>query len=143
MNRCIFVGRLTRDPDIKQSQGGITIARFSIAVDRMKTKDNQNPGADFLNCVAFGSRGEFIEKYFHKGSKIILETHVQTGSYDGQNGKVYTTDFIVDNAEFGESKNAQGNAQANSEQPANNAPQADNNGFMNIPDNMAEELPFN
>lgn len=133
MNTCIFTGRLTRDPETKQSQNGMTITRFGIAVDRMKTKDNQNPGADFINCVAFGPRGDFVSKYFHKGSKAIITSHVQTGSYDGQNGKVYTTDFIIDNIEFGSEK-AQGNSQPE------NAPA--NDGFVNIPDNIPEELPF-
>lgn len=137
MNKCYFTGRLTKDPETKQSQSGMTITRFSIAVDRMKTKDNQNPGTDFLNCVAFSSRGDFIDKYFHKGSKIILETHVQTGSYNGQNGKVYTTDFIVDNAEFGDSKGASNE---------NNQSKNNNGGldqFMDIPDTMLQVLPFN
>ena len=137
MNRCTFTGRLSKDPETKQSQSGMSITRFGIAVDRMKTKDNQNPGADFLNCVAFGQRGDFISKYFHKGDKIIMESHVQTGSYDGQNGKVYTTDFIVDSVEFGSSKNS-GNNAGNNVQSA----QPSGNDFMNIPDNIPEELPF-
>lgn len=137
MNKCIFTGRLTRDPETKQSQSGMSITRFSIAVDRMKTKDNQNPGADFLNCVAFGSRGDFVSKYFHKGDKIIMESHVQTGSYDGQNGKVYTTDFLVDSVEFGQSKGT-----GNGSQPENNT-QQNNNNFMDIPAGLEAELPFN
>ena len=137
MNKCIFTGRLTKDPETKQSQSGLSISRFGIAVDRMKTKDNQNPGADFLNVVAFGNRADFASKYLHKGDKIIMESHVQTGSYDGQNGKVYTTDFVVDAIEFAQSK-----ASDNNSQPANPAP-AQNNNFMNVPDDMAMELPFN
>lgn len=134
MNKCIFTGRLTKDPETRQSQNGMTITRFSIAVDRMKTKDNQNPGADFLNCVAFGARGEFVSKYFHKGDKIIMESHVQTGSYDGQNGKVYTTDFIVDSVEFGQSKGA-----VEQSQPTTNTQPND---FVNLPVGIEEELPF-
>ena len=138
MNRCTFTGRLTKDPETKQSQSGLSITRFGIAVDRMKTKDNQNPGADFLNCVAFGSRGDFISKYFHKGDKIIMESHVQTGSYDGQNGKVYTTDFIVDAVEFGSSKGSS-DSTGNNPQSA----QQNNNDFMSIPDGLEDSLPFN
>ena len=110
MNKVILMGRLTRNPDIRYSQGdnSMCVARFTLAVDRRFKRDNEAT-ADFISCVAFGKTGEFIEKYTHQGTKICLEGRIQTGSYVKQDGtKVYTTDVVVENAEFAESKAASG-----------------------------------
>lgn len=132
MNNVSLVGRLTRDPEIKVSASGSSYARFAIAVDRRKKDD----GADFINIIAFGKTSEFIEKYFRKGQRIGIVGRIQTGSYDGKDGKkVYTFDVIADNVEFVESKSASGPASAT---PAN----AD--GFVNVPDDLEDDgLPFN
>ena len=132
MNSVCLVGRLTRDPEIKVSASGSSYARFAIAVDRRKKDD----GADFINIIAFGKTSEFIEKYFRKGQRIGIAGRIQTGSYDGKDGKkVYTFDVIADNVEFVESKSASGPASAT---PAN----AD--GFVNVPDDVMDDgLPFN
>lgn len=132
MNNVSLVGRLTRDPEIKVSASGSSYARFAIAVDRRKKDD----GADFINIIAFGKTSEFIEKYFRKGQRIGIAGRIQTGSYDGKDGKkVYTFDVIADNVEFVESKSASGPASAT---PAN----AD--GFVNVPDGLEDDgLPFN
>lgn len=126
MNKVALIGRLTRDPDVRYSQGGepMAIARFTLAVDR-RTK---NRDADFISCVAFGKSGEFVEKYFHKGMKVAVIGRIQTGSYDSKDGhKVYTTDVICEELDFCESKQKQN---------------ADADGFMNIPDEIEEEMPF-
>ena len=146
MNKVILMGRLTKDPDIRYSQGekSTAVARFSLAVDR-KFKQEGQPTADFINCLAFGKRAEFIEKYCCKGTKLVVEGSWQTGSYTNKDGqKVYTTDVVVENAEFAESKSAaSGNAGgfAPADRPAPS--QAAGDGFMNIPDGIDEELPFN
>lgn len=140
MNKVILMGRLTRDPEIRYSQGGaepMAIARYSLAVDRRtrSNTDNQQT-ADFINCVAFGRNGEFAEKYLRKGTKIVVEGRIQTGSYTNKDGiKVYTTDIVVENHEFAESRNSQ------NQNTMPNAP-ASSDGFMNIPDGLDEELPF-
>lgn len=119
-----------------QGQEATCIARYTLAVDRMKTKNNQDPGADFISCVAFGKRGEFAEKYLKKGMKVAITGRIQTGSYDAKDGhKVYTTDVVVEEHEFCEKR--EGTAA-----PAEPQPTADD-GFMNIPDDIQEELPFN
>ena len=134
MNKCIYMGRLTRNPEVRYSQDSQTaIARYTLAVDRMKTKNNDNPGADFISCVAFGKAGEFAEKYFKKGMKILVEGHTQTGSYDKDGQKVYTSDCIIEKQEFAESKR-DGDRESTA---------AGSDGFMNIPDDVDEELPFN
>lgn len=140
MNKCILVGRLTRDPEVRYSQNGqeqMAVARYTVAIDRPK-KNGQDNGADFISCVAFGKRGEFAEKYLRQGMKIIVEGHIQTGSYTNQKGdKVYTTDVIVDATEFAESKR-------NDAAPRTAAPQEDANGFMQLPDTLDDEgLPWN
>ena len=143
MNSVVLMGRLTKDPDVRYTQGQqpTCIARYSLAVDR-KTKDaNGNRQADFINCVAFGKSGEFAEKYLHKGMKVCIRGRIQTGSYAKQDGtKVYTTDVVVEEQEFCESKAANDTAQ-------NTAPRQQDNsaidGFMSIPDGIDEELPFN
>ena len=146
MNKVILMGRLTRDPEVRYSQGEqpMAIARYSLAVDRRFNRNSQDgQTADFINCVAFGRNGEFAEKYVHKGTKILAEGRIQTGSYTNKDGvKVYTTEVVVENQEFAESKNAQGNGgYANAGQSASPAPMPADDGFMNIPDGI-EELPF-
>lgn len=140
MNKVILMGRLTRDPEIRYSQGeqSMAIARFSLAVDR-KFKQEGQPTADFINCIAFGKTAEVIKKYVTKGTKIAVVGRIQTGSYTNKDGqKVYTTDVVIDELEFCESKS---NQQSNS-QPAP-APNGDM-GFMNIPDGIddSDGLPF-
>lgn len=149
MNRVILIGRLTRDPEVRYSDNGHTISRFTVAVDRKFKKEGVEQTADFISTVAFGKTAEFIEKYFHKGSRIVIEGRLQTGSYENQEGqKTYTTDVIVDQVEFGESK-ASGaelggnNGTTGRKEPAN-ATGPDKDGFMNIPDGVEDEgLPFN
>lgn len=139
----ILIGRLTRDPEVRYSDGGHTVARFSVAVDRKFKKENEQT-ADFIGCVAFGKTAEFVEKYFFQGNKIVIEGRIQTGSYTNQDGqKVYTTDVVAENVEFGESKNSNNTAGAPSEaRPAPSSAIGD--GFMKIPDSVEDEgLPFN
>ncbi|MFA9376258.1 MAG: single-stranded DNA-binding protein [Lachnotalea sp.] len=138
MNNVNLVGRLTRDPEIRYSDGGSSIARFGIAVDRRFKQDN-GPTADFINCIAFGKTAEFVEKYFNKGMRIGLNGRIQTGSYTNKDDqKVYTTDVVAENVEFVESKQ-DGNSAGSGGKPS----PADADGFMNIPDGIDEELPFN
>ena len=136
MNRVILIGRLTRDPETRYSQGenAMAVSRYTLAVDR-KGKDNE---ADFINCVAFGKQGEFVEKYLRKGMKTAVTGKIQTGSYTNKDGvRVSTTDIVVEEHEFCESKQS------------NNMPEpyykssTSKDGFMNIPDGIDEELPFN
>lgn len=170
MNKVILLGRLTKDPDVRQSQGAepVTIARYTLAVDRrMKRQDGQQ-SADFISCVAFGKAGEFAEKYLHKGSKICVSGHIQTGSYTRQDGtKAYTTDVVIEEQEFAENKNSdsagrntmddqmaamyagadgrqrsQGGQQDGTGQQGS-WEQSAMDGFLNIPDGIDEELPFN
>ena len=139
MNKVILMGRLTRDPEVRYTQGdnAMAIARYSLAVDRRFKRDGE-PDADFINCVAFGKAGEFAEKYLKKGTKIAVVGRIQTGSYTNKDGqKVYTTDVVVEEQEFAESKNS-GSSDNNQSAPANK-----NTDFMSIPDGIDEELPFN
>ena len=139
MNKVILMGRLTRDPEVRYTQGdnAMAIARYSLAVDRRFKRDGE-PDADFINCVAFGKSGEFAEKYLKKGTKIAVVGRIQTGSYTNKDGqKVYTTDVVVEEQEFAENKNS-GSSDNNQSAPANK-----NTDFMNIPDGIDEELPFN
>lgn len=139
MNKIILMGRLTKDPDVRYSQGNnpMAIARYTLAVDRKFKRDGE-ASADFINCIAFGKNGEFAEKYLHKGMKILVEGRWQSGSYTNRDGqKVYTNDCVVESCEFAESKNA---SQRERPQPM---PQTDSDGFMQIPDGIDEELPFN
>ena len=145
MNKVVLMGRLTRDPEVRYSQGenALAIARYTLAVDRRFKRDGEQT-ADFINCVAFGRSAEFAEKYLHKGTKVVVEGRIQTGSYTNKDGvKVYTTDVVVESQEFAESKNAQSGNGGGSEGGYANSqqPQADADGFMNIPDGI-EELPF-
>lgn len=139
MNKVIEIGRLTKDPEVRYSQGNqqpVAIARYSIAVDRRFKQDGQ-PAADFINCIAFGKLGEFAEKYLHKGTKIAVTGRIQTGSYTNKDGnKVYTTDVVVEEQEFCESKSQQSNNQQQT-------PPSVGTDFMNIPDGIENELPFN
>ena len=139
MNKVILIGRLARDPEIRYSQGASStcIARYTLAVDR-KFKQEGQPTADFINCIAFGKLGEFAEKYLHKGIKIAVTGRIQTGSYKNKDGNtVYTTDVVVEEQEFCESK-----SQSNS-QPQH-APASNDNDWLNIPDNLDDSsLPFN
>ena len=157
MNKVILMGRLTRDPEVRYSQGAqpLAIARYTLAVDRRGPRNNgDEQTADFINCVAFGRSGEFAERYLHKGTKICVSGRIQTGSYTNKDGvKVYTTEVVVEDQEFAESKNAAGG----SESGYNNGGYNNNSGFgggmpaasgvaegfMNIPDGIDEELPFN
>lgn len=136
MNRVILMGRLTRDPNISYAQkDNSAIARFNLAVDR-RVKAEGQASADFISCVSFGKQAEFCEKYLKQGTKVVLEGRLQTGSYTNREGqKIYTTDVIVDNVEFAESK---------SQNQTQTPPAATNNdtGFMNVPDGFEEELPF-
>lgn len=150
MNKVILMGRLTRDPEIRYSQGenSIAVARFTLAVDRRFKKPGE-ADADFLNCVAFGKTAEHAEKYYKQGLKVLITGRIQTGSYTNKEGqKVYTTDIVVEESEFAESKNASSqNAGDNyqnyqpAQRPTPSAAVGD--GFMNIPDGIDEELPFN
>ena len=147
MNKVILMGRLTRDPEVRYSQGdnATAVARYTLAVDRRFNRNNDEQTADFINCVALGKAGEFAEKYLHKGTKIAITGRIQTGSYTNKDGvKVYTTDVVVEDHEFAESKNSAGSADNSGFAPAGRpAPAAAGDGFMNIPDGIDEELPFN
>ena len=144
MNKVELIGRLTHDVEMRQTPNGVSLARFSIAVTRRFKNSNGEYDADFINCVAFGRQGEFAEKYFRKGIKIAITGRIQTGSYTNKDGqRVYTTDVVVEEQEFAESKSAsESNAGfAPAERPAPSSAAGD--GFMNIPDGIDEELPFN
>lgn len=144
MNKVILMGRLTREPDVRWTQGQDqkATARFTLAVDRRGKQEENRQSADFISCVAFGKLAEFAEKYLTKGTKIVLVGRIATGSYKNRDGKtVYTTDVIADEMEFAESKAAAGNGQ-NGQQAAPAQYPTDNDGFMNIPDGIDEELPF-
>ena len=144
MNKVILMGRLTRDPDIRHSAGenSTAVARYTLAVDRRYKRDGE-AGADFISCVAFGRSAEFAEKYFRQGLKVVVTGRIQTGSYTNRDGnKVYTTDVAVEEQEFAESKAAgQRNREESSQERPGPMP-VDENGFMNIPDGIDEELPF-
>jgi single-strand DNA-binding protein len=145
MNKVILMGRLTRDPEVRYSQGenSMAIARYTIAVDRRVRRDGDQQTADFINCVAFGRSGEFAEKYFHKGIKIAVTGRIQTGSYTNKDGqRVYTTDVIVEEQEFAESKSASASNAGAAAANGNAAGSAIGDGFMNLPDGIDEELPF-
>ncbi len=178
MNKAILMGRLTRDPDIRHTQGenSITIARFTVAVDRRFRKNGAEQQADFINCVAFRQQAEFMERYMRKGTKVCLSGSIQTGSYTNRDGvKVYTTEVAVDEIEFAESKKASesyggqeyggGASQSYGDRDygsqsyggqnyggqnyggqnyggSSAAPQPADDGFMNVPDGIDDELPF-
>lgn len=152
MNKVILIGRLTRDPDIRYTQGQnpMAIARYTLAVDRQRRANAQDgqPTADFISCFAFGKSAEFAEKYLHKGSKLAVEGRIQTGSYVGNDGnKVYTTDVVIERSEFVESKRAADNGGDAADNAHPNQGYA-NDGFMSTPDGIDDfyddgGLPFN
>ena len=140
MNKVILIGRLVREPEVRYSQGAngsTAVARYTLAVDR-KFKQEGQPTADFINCIAFGKLGEFAEKYLRQGIKIAVTGRIQTGSYTNKDGqKVYTTDVVVEEQEFCESKSSQ-------QSQNNDRPQSSqDNSWMNIPDGVEDSLPFN
>ena len=147
MNKVILMGRLTRDAEVRYSQGDAStaVARFSLAVDRRFRRDGEEQTADFINCVAFGRTGEFMERFGRKGTKFVVEGRIQTGSYTNKDGqRVYTTDVVVENIEFAESRSSgEGNngGYVPADRPSPSGAAGD--GFMNIPDGIDEELPFN
>lgn len=147
MNRVILMGRLTRDAEIRYSQGesSTAIARFSLAVDRRFRREGDEQTADFINCVAFGRTAEFMERFGRKGTKFVAEGRIQTGSYTNKDGqRVYTTDVVVESVEFAESKSAASGSDGGFTPADRTSPsQAAGDGFMNIPDGIDEELPFN
>ncbi len=156
MNKVILMGRLTRDPEVRYSAGenSLAIARYTLAVDRRFKRDGEAT-ADFISCVAFGRTAEFAEKYFRQGLKIAISGRIQTGSYTNREGqKVYTTEVVVEDQEFAESKAASeshqssygggfGGGSSAPAAPASGMGGASADGFMNIPDGIDEELPFN
>jgi len=151
MNKAMLIGRLTRDPEVRYSQGetATAIARFTLAVDRRFKRAGETQDADFIGCVAFGKQAEFVEKYFKQGMKMVAVGRIQTGSYTNKEGvKVYTTDIVVEEVEFAESKgnNSDSGNQSNNGYHKEFKPEpstAMGDGFMNIPDGIDEELPFN
>lgn len=153
MNKVVLVGRLTRDPEVRYSKGEKTtaVARYTLAVERRFKKDGE-PTADFIPCVVFGRSAEFAEKYFRQGMRIAISGNIQTGSYTNKDGvKVYTTEVYVEEQEFAESRSEHGSGSApvqsqnstSAQSSAPTQPATDANGFMNIPDGIDEELPFN
>lgn len=139
MNKVLLMGRLTRDPEVRYSQGenNLAIARYTLAVDR-RFQRNGEQSADFISCVAFGKAGEFAEKWFKQGTKVAITGRIQTGSYTNKEGqKVYTTEVVIEDQEFAESKNSHSQG---APQPMPSAAKGD--GFMNIPDGIEDELPF-
>ena len=144
MNKVILVGRLTRDPEVRYTQGEnqTAIARYTLAVDRRFKRDGE-PTADFINCVVFGKSAEFAEKYFRQGLRVAISGRITTGSYTNKDGiKVYTTEVTVEEQEFAESKaESEANTTSNQQSTPTSAPTSD--GFINVPDGVDEELPFN
>lgn len=141
MNKVILMGRLTRNPDVRYSQGenATAVARYTLAVDHRFKKEGDAQTADFISCVTFGKAAEFAEKYLKQGTKIVITGRIQTGSYTNKEGnKVYTTDVVVEEHEFAESKAASAGGDEDRPMPA--PPEGD--GFMNIPEGIEEELPF-
>ena len=159
MNKVILMGRLTRDPIVRYSSGENpqAVARYTLAVDRRFRRQNDDQTADFISCVAFGRQGEFAEKYLHQGTKIVVSGRLQTGSYTKNDGtRVYTTDVVIEEQDFAESKSVSSENAASYQPPqgapapapaqasggSGSAPAADPDGFKNIPDGIDEELPF-
>lgn len=148
MNKVVLMGRLTRDPEVRYSAGenATAVGNYTLAVDRRFKRDGE-PSADFIRCVCFGRNAEFAEKYLRQGTKIVISGRIQTGSYTNRDGhKIYTTDIVIEEQEFAESKAASQNS--SDYQPQTNTSQNEYgpvgaDGFMNIPDGIDEELPFN
>lgn len=146
MNKVILMGRLTRDLEVRYSQSAepIAIARYTLAVDRRGRRDNGEQTADFISCIAFRQKAEFAERYLQKGIKIAVVGHILTGSYTNRDGqKVYTTDVVIDEQEFAESKAHSQQNNGYQQEPSCPYPPVSGDGFMNIPDGIDEELPFN
>ena len=153
MNKVILMGRLTRDPEVRYSQGAsqTAVARFSVAVDRRFKREGE-PDADFFNCTSFGKQAEFVERYLHKGTKIVVVGRIQNDNYTNRDGQmVYSVRVMVDEIEFAESKNASGGGNDGGYNNGggfgggqnSSTPSGAGDGFMNIPDGIDEELPFN
>jgi len=143
MNKVILMGRLTKDPEIRYTKGekAMAVARYTLAVDRRFGRKDGEQTADFVPCVAFGKAAEFAEKYFHQGLKIAVTGRIQTGSYTNREGnKISTSDVIVEEQEFADSKAAGGSAEVNNSKRTGS--QEADDGFMNIPDGIDDELPF-
>ncbi len=150
MNKVVLMGRLTKDPSVKYTQGDtpLAVSRFTLAVDRRfrrQSEGGDDQTADFISCVAFGKQGEFVEKYAHKGTKFVVSGRIQTGRYTNKDGQtVYTTDVVAEEIEFAESKSSQAASEGGAGVPAgNSAPSGADDGFMNVPDEIDEDLPFN
>ena len=151
MNKVILMGRLTRDPDVRYGAGGDSapVVRYTLAVDRRIARRDDGEGqqtADFISCVVFGKGAEFAEKYLHQGTKVVVTGRLQTGSYTNRDGqKVYTTDVVVEDQEFAESKAADsgGRASGTYDGGAGRQPQVDKGGFLRIPEGGEDDLPFN
>lgn len=150
MNKVILMGRLVRDPEVRytQAENPMAVSRYTLAIDRRgikKKEGDQKPETDFINCIAFGKSGDFAEKYFHRGLRVLVSGRIQTGSYVNKDGnKVYTTDVIVEEQEFADSKNqnAENGGAGNNQQGTGSAASGD--GFMNMPNGAEDEgLPFN
>lgn len=144
MNKVILMGRLTRDPEVRYSADQMAVARYTLAADRRFKREGEAT-ADFIPCIAFGKQAEFAEKYFRQGIRIVVSGRIQTGSYTNREGrKVYTTDIVIEEQEFAESKSSQVTEQK--EKGQQDAPKSGftqgADGFMNIPDGIEEELPF-
>ena len=148
MNKVILMGRLTRDPEIRyaNNENNTCIANYTLAVDRRFKRQGDEQTADFIRCVAMGRGGEFAEKYLHQGIKLVVTGRIQTGSYTNKDGqRIYTTDVVVEEQDFAESKAAAQNGNGGQSAPPVQSGAADNSndGFMNIPNGIEEELPFN
>ena len=134
MNRVILMGRIVRDPEVRYTQDGKAVAKFTLAVDRKFHREDEQ-SADFISCTAFGKTAEFAEKYLYKGTKVVAEGRWQTGSYKNKDGQtVYTNDCLIESLEFAESKKSDGNESQE---------QSQKNDFVNVPDGLVEDLPFN
>ena len=143
MNKVILVGRLTRDPEVRhpQNDSQAAVARYTLAVDRKFKRDNE-PTTDFIPCVGFGRLAEFAEKYLRQGMRISVSGHIQTGNYiNRENRKIYYTEVVLEEQEFAESR-AESEANRSGQQPTKPEEKVDENGFMNIPEGLEEELPF-
>lgn len=136
MNNAVIMGRLTKQPEVRYTQDNLAVARYTLAVDRIGKKGE----ADFIPVVVFGKGAEFAEKYFTKGLRVCVQGRIQTSSYEGKNGTVYRTDVIAEKQEFADGK--QGNVQPNAETAENGKNGGNFDGFMSIPDDINEELPF-
>lgn len=143
MNKVILMGRLTRDPEVRYTDGGVSIAKFSLAVDRRFRRDN-GPTADFFNCTSFGKQAEFVEKYLRRGTKILLSGRIENNNYTNKDGeKVYSIQIVTEELEFAESKAAAGQSSQEHHEPTGAPAPEVGDGFMNIPDGLDDgELPF-